>query len=158
MQYITSIKIDKFGFSVKWHRLTLYISCIGNCLGRFGYVLDLSRLHSGPQLVQLFVDAKGQLQMMRNDAGLLVVVGSITSQLQNLGRQKFQHGSQVDRSAAGHRLGILSFAQQTPEYSAGRNCLQLTSRPAGCWSGRAIPTGTSRRSSWMWIFKYIRFY
>ncbi|KAG9333909.1 hypothetical protein JZ751_009432 [Albula glossodonta] len=44
----------------------------------------LSNGDSSQELVQLFVVAHRQLQVTRNDTSLLVVTGSITSQLQDL--------------------------------------------------------------------------
>lgn len=49
------------------------------------------------QLVQLLVVADGELKMARNDTGLLVVTGSIASQLENLSSQILKDGSEVDR-------------------------------------------------------------
>lgn len=49
------------------------------------------------ELVQLFIVADGKLKMTRDDTSLLVVTGSIASQLENLSSQVFKNGSQVDR-------------------------------------------------------------
>lgn len=38
----------------------------------------------------------GELKMSRDDPGLLVVTGSVTSQLEDLGSQVFKDGSEID--------------------------------------------------------------
>ena len=50
------------------------------------------------KLVQFLVVSDGELQMTGNDTGLLVVAGSVTSQLKDFGREVFKDGSEVDRS------------------------------------------------------------
>lgn len=45
------------------------------------------------QLVQLLVVADGELEMTRNDTGLLVVASSVTSQLEDFSSQVLEHGS-----------------------------------------------------------------
>jgi hypothetical protein len=51
--------------------------------------------HLAQQLAQLLVVADGQLDVAGDDAVLLVVAGSVASQLQDLGGQVLQHSSQV---------------------------------------------------------------
>jgi len=68
---------------------------------------------SGQQLVQFLVVADGQLQMTRNDTGLLVVTSSVAGQLENFGSQVLHDGSQVDRGAGTNALGVVAFAEQT---------------------------------------------
>ena len=48
------------------------------------------------KLVQLLVVSDGKLKMARNDTGLLVVAGSVTGQLKNLGSEVLKDGSEVD--------------------------------------------------------------
>ena len=43
--------------------------------------------HTGKQLVQLLVVTDGQLEVTGDDPGLLVVTGSVASQLEDLSRQ-----------------------------------------------------------------------
>jgi hypothetical protein len=50
------------------------------------------------KLVQFLIVADGQLEMTRDDTGLLVVTGGITSQLENFGSKVFEDGSKVDGS------------------------------------------------------------
>ena len=50
------------------------------------------------QLVQFLIVSDGELEMTRDDTGLLVVTGSIASQLENFGREVFEDSSEVDGS------------------------------------------------------------
>lgn len=49
------------------------------------------------ELVQLLIVADGELQMTRDDTGLLVVTSGVTGQLKNLGSEVLKDGSEVDR-------------------------------------------------------------
>ena len=51
---------------------------------------------SGKQLVQLLVVPDGELEMTGDDPGLLVVTGSVTSQLEDLSSQVLQDSGHVD--------------------------------------------------------------
>lgn len=68
---------------------------------------------AGQQLVQLLVVTDGQLQMSRDDTGLLVVTRSVTGQLENLSGQVLQHGGQVDRGTGTNTLAVGALSQQT---------------------------------------------
>ena len=68
--------------------------------------------HTGQELVQLLVVADGQLQVSRDDAGLLVVASSVAGQLEDLSAQVLEHGGQVDGCAGADALGIVALAQQ----------------------------------------------
>lgn len=50
------------------------------------------------ELVQLLVVADGELEMTRDDTGLLVVTRSVASQLEDLSRQVLKDSCEVDRS------------------------------------------------------------
>ena len=52
---------------------------------------------AGQQLIQLLVVADGQLEVARGDAGLLVVLGSVAGQLQDLGGE-VPDGKQVENT------------------------------------------------------------
>lgn len=65
------------------------------------------------QLVQLLVVADGQLQVTGDDSRLLVVAGSVPSQLQDLSRQVFEHRCQVDGGASTDALGVVALPQQS---------------------------------------------
>ncbi|XP_028430893.1 uncharacterized protein LOC114553754 [Perca flavescens] len=77
----------------------------------------LSDGHSAQQLVELLVVADSQLQVAGDDPGLLVVAGSVSSQLQDLSGQVLQHSRQVDGGAGSHTLSVVPFAEQ-PVYTA----------------------------------------
>jgi hypothetical protein len=51
------------------------------------------------ELVQFLIVANGELEMARNDAGLLVVTGSVTSQLEDFRSQVLQDRGQVNGCA-----------------------------------------------------------
>ena len=59
------------------------------------------------QLAQLLIVAHGQLDVAGDDAGLLVVAGSIACQLQDLSCQVLQHCGQVHRGTSTHTAGVL---------------------------------------------------
>jgi hypothetical protein len=59
------------------------------------------------QLAQLLIVAHGQLDVAGDDAGLLVVAGSIACQLQDLSCQVLQHCGQVHGSTSTHAAGVL---------------------------------------------------
>lgn len=65
------------------------------------------------KLVQLLIVADGELQVTRNDTGLLVVAGSVASQLENLGSEVLENGSQVDGGTGTDTLGVVALAKQT---------------------------------------------
>ena len=74
-----------------------------------GQHTTLSDGHTAQQLVKLFIVANGQLQMARDDAGLLVVARRVARQLQDLGRQVLQHRRQVHRGPSAYTLGVITF-------------------------------------------------
>ena len=65
----------------------------------------------GQELVQFLIVTDGELKMTGDDPGLLVVTGSIASQLKHLSSEVFHHGSQVDWGSGTHSLGIVAFAE-----------------------------------------------
>ena len=58
----------------------------------------LSDCDVSEKLVQFLIVADGELEMTRDDTGLLVVTGSITGQLEDFGRQVLENSSEVDGS------------------------------------------------------------
>ena len=75
--------------------------------------------HSGEQLVELLVVADGQLQVAGDDPRLLVVAGSVASQLEHLGGQVLHDGSQVDGGAGSDALGVVALPQVTVDTADG---------------------------------------
>lgn len=66
--------------------------------------------HAAEQFVQLLVVADSELQMTRDDTGLLVVPGGVACQLQDLSGQVFQDGGQIHWSSGADPLGVVSLA------------------------------------------------
>ena len=62
-----------------------------------GQDTTLSDGDTSEELVQLFVVSYGQLEMTRDDPGLLVVSGGVTGQLEDFGRKVLKDSSEVDR-------------------------------------------------------------
>ena len=50
------------------------------------------------KLVQLFIVPDCELEMAGNDAGLLIVTGSVTSQLEDLSSQVFKNSGKINGS------------------------------------------------------------
>ncbi len=72
----------------------------------------LSDGHSAQEFVQLLVVAHRQLQVTRDDTGLLVVPSGVSSQLQDLSRQILEHSGQINRSTGTDALGVVTFAEK----------------------------------------------
>merc|ERR1719193_268998 len=83
---------------------------------------------STQQLVQLLIIPDGQLKMSRDDPGLLVVPGSITSQLKNLSCKILHDSSHVHRGASTNTLSVVTFTKQTMNTSH-RELQTSTARP-----------------------------
>ncbi|XP_073502315.1 uncharacterized protein [Phyllobates terribilis] len=77
-----------------------------------GQDASLGNGHPTQQPVELLVIAHRQLQVTGDDAGLLVVPGSIAGQFQDLSSQILQHSGQIDRSAGADSLGIIALAEK----------------------------------------------
>lgn len=73
------------------------------------------------KLVQLLIVSDGELQMSRNDTGLLVVTGGVTSQLENLGSEVLKDGSEVDGSTGTDTLGVVTLAEKTVNTTDGES-------------------------------------
>lgn len=71
------------------------------------------------KLVQLFIVADGELEMTGNDPRLLVVSGSVPSQLKNFSSQVLHDGSQVHGGTSSHTLSVVSLAEETVDPSHG---------------------------------------
>lgn len=71
------------------------------------------------QLVQLLVVPDGELEMAGDDAGLLVVAGSVASQLEDLSSEVLQDGGEVDGSTGTDALGVVALAEQTVDTADG---------------------------------------
>jgi len=58
--------------------------------------------------------------MAGDDPGLLVVAGSVSSQLQNLSGQILQNSRQIDGSSGTNTLSIVSFTEQPVDTADGK--------------------------------------
>ena len=65
------------------------------------------------ELVQLLIVADGKLEVTRDDTGLLVVTGGVTSQLEDFSSEVLEDGSQIDGSTGTNTLGVVALAEQT---------------------------------------------
>jgi hypothetical protein len=65
------------------------------------------------ELVQLLIVSDGKLEMTGDDTGLLVVTGSVASELENLSSQVLQDSSQVDGGASTDTLSVVALSQET---------------------------------------------
>ena len=72
---------------------------------------------SGHELVELLIVPDGQLEVARDDPHLLVVAGSVASQLEGLSSEVLQDSSQVDRGSTSSPLGVVPLAQKTVDPS-----------------------------------------
>jgi hypothetical protein len=77
------------------------------------------------KLVQLLVVADGELQMTGDDTGLLVVTGSVASQLENFSSEILEDGGEVDRSTGTDTLSVVALAEQTVNTADGESQTSL---------------------------------
>ena len=71
------------------------------------------------ELVQLLIVADGKLEVTRDDTGLLVVTGGVTSQLEDFSSEVLEDGSQIDGSTGTNTLGVVALAEQTVDTTNG---------------------------------------
>ena len=124
---------------------------LGSFLGLFGEEdsLDvgedstLGNGNSSEQLVQLLVITDGELKVTGDDPGLLVVTGSVASQLEDLSSQVLHDGSHVDGGTSSHPLGVVSLAEETVDTSHGE-LESSTAGPGLCLSLDLASLATSR--------------
>jgi len=63
------------------------------------------------EFVEFFVISDGELDVSRNNSGLLVVTRGVTGKFKNFGRQIFKDGSQVDRGSSSDPSSISSISK-----------------------------------------------
>lgn len=73
------------------------------------------------KLVQLLVVPDSELEMTGDDTGLLVVAGSVASQLENFGCEVLKDGSEVDGSTGTDTLSVVALAEQTVDTADGES-------------------------------------
>jgi hypothetical protein len=71
------------------------------------------------QLVQLLVVTNGQLEMTGHDTLLLVIPRRIPSEFENLGREVFEDGCEVDGGARTDALCVVSALQHAVDTTDG---------------------------------------
>jgi hypothetical protein len=62
-----------------------------------------------------------ELQVTGDDTGLLVVASGVTGQLEDLGSQVLEDGSEVDGSTGTDTLSVVALPQQTVDTSDGES-------------------------------------
>jgi len=82
-----------------------------------GQDTTLSDRDVSQKLVQFLIVTDGELEMTGNDTGLLVVTGSVTSQLEDFGREVFENGSEVDGSTGTNTLSVVTLSEETVDTS-----------------------------------------
>jgi hypothetical protein len=65
------------------------------------------------KLVQFLIVADSELEMARNDTGLLVVAGSVASQLEDFGSQVLKDSGEVHGGTGTDTLSVVALAQKT---------------------------------------------
>ena len=132
--------------------------CLGSLLGLLGQKNSLdvgedSTLGDGDsseQLVQLLVVTDGQLKVTGDDPGLLVVTGSVASQLEDLSCQVLHDGSHVDWGTSSHTGSIVSLAEQTVDTS-NWELESSTAGPGLCLSLNLASFAASRHDDVCWL-------
>merc|ERR1711949_146337 len=89
---------------------------------------------SGEQLVQLLVVPDGQLKVTGDDPGLLVVTGSVASQLEDLSGEVLHDGGKIDGGSGTNTGGVVTLPQETVDTAHG----ELESSTAGARLGLGL--------------------
>ena len=71
------------------------------------------------KLVQLLIVTDGQLEMTRDDTGLLVVTGSIASKFEDFSSEVLEHSCKVDWGTSTDTLGVVALSQETVDTTDG---------------------------------------
>ena len=77
----------------------------------------LSNGDTSKELVQLLVISDGKLKMSWDNSGLLVITGSIASQLKDLSSKVLHDSSQIDWSTSTNTGSIVTLAEETMDTS-----------------------------------------
>ena len=79
----------------------------------------LSNCDVTQQLVQLLIVADGELEMTRDDTGLLVVTGGVASKFEDFSCKVFENSSEVDWSTSTDTLSVVALSQETVDTTDG---------------------------------------
>jgi hypothetical protein len=72
------------------------------------------------EFVELLVVSDRELNMTGDDAGLLVVAGSITGELEDLSGEVLHDSSHVDRSTRAYTITVAALLQETMDTADGK--------------------------------------
>ena len=86
------------------------------------------------QLVQLLIVADGELEMTGDDTRLLVVAGSVASQLEDFGSQVLEDGGEVHGGTSTDTLSVVALAEQTVNTTDGERETGLGRAAGDCQS------------------------
>lgn len=81
------------------------------------------------ELVQLLIVADGELEMTRDDTGLLVVTSGVASEFEDFGSEVLEDGSEVDGSAGTDTLGVVALTEKTVNTTDGERETSLGRAP-----------------------------
>ena len=73
----------------------------------------------GKQLVELLVVSDGELNVSGHNSGLLVVLGGISGELEDLGSEVLKDGSEVHGSTSANSLGVAALLEEPGDSSNG---------------------------------------
>ena len=65
------------------------------------------------KLVQLLIVADGELEMTRDDTGLLVVTGGIASKFEDFSSEVFKYSCKVDWGTSTDTLSVVALSEET---------------------------------------------
>lgn len=77
------------------------------------------------KLVQLLIVADGELKVAGDDTGLLVVAGSVASQLEDFSGQVLENSGQVHRGTGTDTLSVVALAEETVDTADGERQTSL---------------------------------
>lgn len=81
------------------------------------------------KLVQLLIVSDGELEVARNDTGLLVVSSSVTSQFEDLSCEVLEDSCEVDGSTSTDTLSVVALSEKTVDTTNGERETSLGRTP-----------------------------
>ena len=75
--------------------------------------------HTSEQLVELLIVADGELDVTGHNAGLLVVLGGVTGELEDLSGEVLKDSSEIDGGTSTNSLGVSSVLEESGDSSDG---------------------------------------